>query len=79
MQTALASIHINKYVFIDMIVLARFCPLLDSLVERRSLFFIPGFREGRENRPQLRCGIASQTLHRAVRRRGQSQSGRSPR
>jgi hypothetical protein len=71
--------HINKSVFNDMIVLASFYPLLDSRIDSRSLFENPGFREGRENRPQLRCGIASQTQHRAIKRRGQSQSGLSPR
>jgi len=58
--------HINKYGFIDMIVLAVFCCFMDSRIARRSLSHLPGFREGRENRPQLRCGIASQTHHRAV-------------
>jgi hypothetical protein len=58
--------HINKSVFNDMFELAAICRFLDRRIVRRSLSPLPGFREGRENRPQLRCGIASQTHHRAV-------------
>jgi hypothetical protein len=41
------KIHINKCVFIDMIVLAAFYPLMDSRIARRSLSPIPEIREGR--------------------------------
>jgi hypothetical protein len=33
---------------------------------RQSFFFIPVSREGRENRPQLRCGNVSRARSRAV-------------
>jgi hypothetical protein len=39
--------HINKYIFIDMIVIASISPFLKPRIARRSLLHIPGFREGR--------------------------------
>jgi hypothetical protein len=53
--------HINKSVFIDMIVLAPFCPILVLGIAWVLCRIFRDLWEGRQNRPQLRCGIASQT------------------
>jgi hypothetical protein len=42
--------HINKYAFIDMIVLAMVYPLMDSCIARRSLSQFPGIK-GRPLKP----------------------------
>jgi hypothetical protein len=58
--------HINKYTFIDMIVLASVYPLMDSRIARRSLSQLPGIK-GRPLKPAtvaLRYRITDP--HRAV-------------
>jgi hypothetical protein len=68
----LARAHIVIFAFVDMFFLARWRIIDEG--RRRSTFFLnfPENREGRENRPQLRCGNALQTP--IPRQREQSQS-----